>query len=361
MKVLALVTDAFGGYGGIAQYNRDFLTALSKQKEISEIYILPRICPENYDELPDKITQYRARSGRIQYSISSLFLAHKIKPDIVVCSHLYHGPLAVQIASLHSAKLTSQLHGIEVWKKLPPAQLQPLLKSDIVFCVSRDTCKRYTKQAVFPPKNGAVLHNTVGSAFKPGDVLKARKKFGLAKEIALLSVGRLDAKQGHKGQDTVIKALPNIIAANSRKVIYLIAGAGEDTARLATIAKERGVSENVRFLGKVPTNDLPDLYRSADLFVLPSKGEGFGIVYLEAMACGTQAIGLNIGGAPDALMDGELGWCVSEEQFEQTLIAALNSPSPPPSSLYDAVQTHFGIDCFEKKLERILIPHIIKN
>ena len=88
----------------------------------------------------------------------------------------------------------------------------------------------------------------------------------------------------------------------------------------------------MRFLGAVDQNCLVDAYRAADLFVMPSTGEGFGIAFLEAMACGTPALGLDVAGARDALADGELGTAVSDEDDLPAAIARLlATPKPDPA------------------------------
>jgi len=90
-------------------------------------------------------------------------------------------------------------------------------------------------------------------------------------------------------------------------VVYPIVGDGDDRPRFEALAASTGVADRIRFLGPVPPEALPDRYRMTDLFVLPSTGEGFGIAFLEAMACGTPVLGLNVAGAKDALADGDLG------------------------------------------------------
>ena len=125
----------------------------------------------------------------------------------------------------------------------------------------------------------------------------------------LLTVGRMDARERYKGHDRVIEALPQLVAAG-HDVIYVVVGEGDDVDRLKVSAVEAGVADRVRFIGAVGRETLVDAYRMADLFVMPSTGEGFGIAFLEAMACGTPALGLAIAGAADALADGELGTVV---------------------------------------------------
>ncbi len=349
LNVLALVTDAFGGYGGIAQYNRDFITALGSCDGIDRIDVLPRLAPDKLSKIPPKVFQQSPRSGRLQYSANAVAQAIASKPHIVFCGHLFHGPLALGIARLTGAHLVSQLHGTEVWKPLRGRDLHPLLASKVVLAVSRDTFARLRDQANFQPSACRVLANTVQSDFMPGDRTTARSRFGLDLQTVILSVARLDQREGYKGHDRIISALPSL-RSNGRDVVYLIAGIGDDKPRLEAVARATGVADHVWFLGKVPYEALPDLYRAADIFALPSTGEGFGIVYLEAMACGTPAIGLSVGGSPDALGDGDLGWCVPPEQFPQALAKALDSPRPDPDQLHRAVTARFGEQAFRSRV-----------
>jgi phosphatidylinositol alpha-1,6-mannosyltransferase len=94
---------------------------------------------------------------------------------------------------------------------------------------------------------------------------------------------------------------------------------------------------------------------------MPSTGEGFGIAYIEAMACGTPALGLNVGGARDALADGELGTVIAEEDDLAAAIARLLCmPKPDPDALSQAVRARFGLAAFRAEidmaLERLVLP-----
>jgi len=161
----------------------------------------------------------------------------------------------------------------------------------------------------------------------------------------LLTVGRMDAGQRYKGQDRVIAAIPYIVA-QGHDVEYLVVGEGDDRARLEALARDVGASERVRFLGAIGLQDLIETYRMADLFVMPSTGEGFGIAFLEAMASGTPAVGRNIGGARDALADGELGTLVSDAELPAALARLLAVPKPDPHALAAAVRARFGREIF---------------
>ena len=350
MRILGLVTDAFGGYGGIAKYNCDLFNALAAISSDNEIMILPRIGEDRAIEVCANLTQKRPILTRIPFAVRAVQQALRWKPDVIYCGHVYHGPLAVLLAKISGAKLVSQLHGTEVWRSLSRRHLRPLQLSNLVLCVSRDTRARYAMQGS-RCDNSFVLANTVSPAFELGDRSRARARYDVGASKVLLSVSRLDTRDGYKGHGRVIEAMPQLTDMGSTNVIYLIAGEGESRMRLEQLARQHGVAERVRFLGKVDQGDLPDLYRAADLFVLPSMGEGFGIVYLEAMACGTPALGLAIGGTADPLSDGELGILVPvDASLASAISAALARDKPDALELSQRVRERFGIDAFRKRV-----------
>lgn len=113
----------------------------------------------------------------------------------------------------------------------------------------------------------------------------------------------LHLTERYKGHDRVLEVIPSLLE-RFPNLVYVIAGDGDDRLRLEKLAKDLGVHAAVRFTGRIDNNDLPDLYRMADVFVMPSTGEGFGIVFLEAMACGVPAVGSDSDGSIDALGEG---------------------------------------------------------
>lgn len=123
---------------------------------------------------------------------------------------------------------------------------------------------------------------------------------------SILVLSRLDPR---KGIDTAIRAFAELDRPGAE---LLIAGTGRLEASLKELADELGVRADVRFLGFVPDEELPSLYSSVDLFVLPSEYEGFGIVFMEAMACGTPVVGTDVGGIPTAVDEGKTGCLVSK-------------------------------------------------
>jgi phosphatidylinositol alpha-1,6-mannosyltransferase len=347
LKLLALVSDAYGGAGGIAQYNRDLLRALDAAPAVAGIDVLPRHAKGPLGALPGKVRQLKAPAGRTAYVPTALGLARSLRPDVVFCGHINLAPLAAMAARLAGAKLVMQLHGIEAWERPSALHRRAVERADLVLCVSRYTRRRLLDWADIAAERVAVLPNTVSEAFTPGDRAAARTALGLDGKLALLSVGRLDSRERYKGQDRIIALLPQL-RAEVGDVVYLIAGDGDDTPRLRALAAQLGVEDAVRFLGQASAQTLPDLYRAADLFVLPSTGEGFGIVYLEAMACGTPALGLAAKGAVDALADGE---AVSEGDLLQAIAGKLRRPRPDPQALAGDVGGRFGASKFGGQVE----------
>jgi phosphatidylinositol alpha-1,6-mannosyltransferase len=155
----------------------------------------------------------------------------------------------------------------------------------------------------------------------------------------------LDSQDRYKGHDRVIAVLPTLVA-QGHDVAYVVVGDGYDRVRLESAALRMVGPERVRFVGEVEVLRLIKFYRMADLFVMPSTGEGFGIAFLEAMACGTRTVGLDVAGAKDALADDQLGTAVPETELAATIGRLLMEPKRDPGTLAAAVRTRFGPETF---------------
>jgi len=173
------------------------------------------------------------------------------------------------------------------------------------------------------PNRVRVLPNTINERFGPGpkpDYLLDRH--GLRGRKVLLTVSRLAATERQKGHDKVIQALP-VLTKRYPELRYVIVGEGGDRRRLECLARRLGVADNVLFLGQVDSKELAEYYRVADVFLMPSTQEGFGIVFLEAAASGLTPIGGNCDGSVDALADGAIGFTINPESSDQ-LVRAIN-------------------------------------
>jgi phosphatidylinositol alpha-1,6-mannosyltransferase len=358
MNALALVTDAFGSSGGIAQYNRDLIKALAEIPGAGRIIVLPRLGDGNGAALPLGVRQLKARGNRLSYSLAALHAAATLGPfDFVFCGHLHLSPLAAVLASGLGVPLWLQLHGCEAWDHMRRAERWSAERATLITSVSRYTRRRFLSLAGVDPACVRVLPNTVDGGFSPGvksDVLLDR--FCLRGKRVLLTVSRLDPNERRKGHDRVIKALPAIVTAVPN-VVYLIAGHGADRARLEALAQSLGVADNVVFAGQIAPDELPQLYRLADLFVMPSAQEGFGIVFLEAAASGLRAIGGNADGSIDALADGAIGTAIDPNDSEALVRAikdGLDGGGPDPSGV-----GRFRFENFADHVRDLVTGHLL--
>jgi phosphatidylinositol alpha-1,6-mannosyltransferase len=156
-----------------------------------------------------------------------------------------------------------------------------------------------------------------------------RHSLASGKDIVCLSVGRLQRRKGH---DLVIQALAALGPVRS-KIRYVIVGDGEERRNLESLVRQYGLETTVEFVGRVSAKDLPSYYAAADIFLQPNRidgvdFEGFGIVFLEAAACGLPVIAGRSGGVSEAVADGVTGLLVSgtdAAELEQALLKLLSS------------------------------------
>src|SRR5262249_12589607 len=143
MRVLALVTDAFGGHGGIAQYNRDFLSSLAACHAIGAVIVLPRASATLPGTLPSGVRQLHPVHGRVAYTLAALWAALTHRPiDVIFCGHLFMVPLAAAIAKLLRARLWVQVHGVEAWHALSMLHRRSVETAALVTTPSRYTRRR---------------------------------------------------------------------------------------------------------------------------------------------------------------------------------------------------------------------------
>ncbi|KEF07743.1 MULTISPECIES: glycosyltransferase family 4 protein [Streptomyces] len=261
------------------------------------------------------------------------------------CSSVWFGaaaPLGLMAPALRRAgarRIVATTHGHEAgWAQLP-ASRQLLRRigegTDTITYLGEYTRSRIAA-ALTPAAAGRMVQLPPGvdeKTFHPGsggDEVRAR--LGLAERPVVVCVSRLVPR---KGQDTLIEAMPRILAEVPDAVL-LIVGGGPYEKQLHALAVEKGVADSVRFTGSVPWEELPAHYGAGDVFAMPCRTrrggldvEGLGIVYLEASATGLPVVAGDSGGAPDAVLDGETGYVVpggSPTVAAERVIALLKDP-----------------------------------
>ena len=162
-----------------------------------------------------------------------------------------------------------------------------------------------------------------------------------------MTLARLPSADRYKGVDEVLEVMPALLEAEPR-IKYLVAGDGADRPRLEAKARALGLADKVVFTGMVDETEKPDLFRLADVFVMPGRREGFGFVFLEAMACGVPVVGSQVDGSREALRDGLLGALVDPADaasIRGAILAALTKPKEIPHRL-----NHFAWPAYAERV-----------
>jgi phosphatidylinositol alpha-1,6-mannosyltransferase len=226
--------------------------------------------------------------------------------NLIVAGHPNLAPVAAAARLMASRAQTMVLsHGVEVWQPLGSVRRSALVRADLVCAPSRDTARRLHEVQGVPQAKTRVLP----WALDPEFVGEAARPREITASPVILSVARLDSADAYKGVDVLIGAVARL--RDSHPGVRLeIAGDGNDRARLEELARRIGAGDSVAFLGTLEREALLDCYRRCDVFALPSGGEGFGLVFLEAMAFGKPVVGGREGGTPDVVAEGETGLLV---------------------------------------------------
>lgn len=304
------------------------------------------------------------RLRTVVFSMQLILGAIRQKPDLIISTHLNFTPVAHLLKTLLGIPYYTVAHGIEAWN-IENSQLKLALKNaDKILAVSHYTRDKLIKEQNLDPENILVLPNTFDHqrfkiAPKPDYLLQ---KYQLKSETKIiLTVARLSASEQYKGFDQIIQSLPQIIA-KIPNVHYIIVGKGDDRPRIEKLVKDLKLENYVTLAGFIPDEELCDYYNLCDLFAMPSKGEGFGIVYLEAMACGKPCLGGNQDAAIDALCGGTMGALVnpdSENEIAQAIVDVLQVSYPlpilyQPELLREKIIKIYGFHKFKERLSVIL-------
>ena len=340
MHILFLCTDAYGGHGGIALFNRDLLEAMSSWPRLEKIVMLPRhVTPASAGErIPERIEFITdSAGGKVAYARTLRRVMRAEKFDLVFCGHINLLPLACA-AGGDPLLMT---HGIDAWKPLKNAVTNRLLHR----CRAIISITAFTRDRLLRWSRYEGPTHLLPNAVRP-------ELFGIRDRVAgrktLLTVGRLVSQERYKGFDEVLEILPGL-----PDVGYIIAGDGDDRARLQEKARRLGVADRVEFTGLFAEKEKADLYNRADVYVMPSRGEGFGFVFLEAMASGLPVIGSKHDGGREALRFGELGTLVDPSNPAELRAAILDALAHGQRRIPSGL-AYFEFPRFVERMHRIL-------
>src|SRR5579862_134195 len=249
-------------------------------------------------------------------------------------------------------------HGVEVWQPLSRLRKTSLKKADLVFAPSSDTARKLNEVQNVASDKIQVLHWGLDPCFVDLAVAAERdpRPARMPNGPYILSVGRWAAAERYKGFDTLIQVMPKLSESFPNLQLVFV-GEGDDRSFLEQMAAEYRVADRTRFVSGLSRSDLAAAYRHCEVFALPSGGEGFGLVFLEAMALGKPVIGGNHGGTPDIVVDGVTGFLVShgnKKELEASLGRMLGNEGLRKrmgAAGLDRVRSKFSFARFSSNLE----------
>ena len=371
-SIVGLFTDVLPA-GGVQRAGRHVAAVAAK-------FASDRGMSARFLSLNDPQGLHTVRVGSLEFSVSG-YAGSKIQfvlaaqraggrgPKLVVALHPHLAPI-VWAMRVRDRKFRSIIftHGIEVWQPLGWPRGAALRRANLVIGPSADTVQHLiSAQHLSPgkvqrlpwgldPEFEARVAATAAPSPPPGLPRTGR---------IILTVGRWDPTERYKGADTLISALPRVLNTTPDASLVLV-GDGDDRPRLEHLARNLGVSEQTYFLHGLTPDQLFACYANCDVFALPSRGEGFGIVFLEAMACAKPTIGGAHGGIPDIVEDGVTGLLVPHgdaERLAQAIESLLNDPSRARemgARGRERVQKKFTFGEFQSRLTQI-IDAVLRN
>jgi glycosyltransferase involved in cell wall biosynthesis len=371
-KIHVWMPDVFQFKGGIQVYSAFFIQALERILPDSDRHVFLKNDAKSTDDLqfnPDTKFQF---AGQWKHSwlhtpvfAFQVFLAAlQERPNLIICGHINFSPLALQIFNLLKIPYWVIVHGIDAWDIKEASKISALKAAEKILSVSEYTSNHILIDQENSLENIHILSNTFNAS---QFIIQSKPQYLLARyqldknQHIILTVARLAGGDRYKGYDQIIQSLP-IIRQQIPNIHYLLVGKGNDRDRVEAIIDSTNVRDCVTLTGFVSDEELGDHYNLCDVFAMPSKREGFGIVYLEALACGKPTIGGNQDGAIDALCHGKLGALVDPDDIQElaeTIISILQGTYPnsliyQPQALRQAVIDTFGLEQFQKTLARYL-------
>jgi phosphatidyl-myo-inositol dimannoside synthase len=282
--------------------------------------------------------------GRNKAALLLSLLRLTPRAEFLFFGHVNLSPLGLILQSLRPRlKYWVVAHGIEVWTPLPVIRRAGLRCAHRVMAVSSFTADRMVDAQGLDRQKIFVVYPALDPSFMdaPSDVNLPPLPPG---SHMLLTVARLISSEPGKGVDSVIRILPEVLKAVP-DVFYVVIGGGDLQPGLEEMARASAARERILFVGKLRLDQLKGYYSRSDVFVMPSRQEGFGIVFAEAMAAGKPVIAGDRGGAPEVVRDGVTGFLVDPDDLDtlaRRLIQILRDETLRKK------MAEAGRECFEK-------------
>jgi phosphatidylinositol alpha-1,6-mannosyltransferase len=325
-NVVLFTLQTFSTTGGIQKMTRTLAHSLNflSQKNNWDFKLW-----SVYDSNSDLMSQYLPAKNFRGFGVNRAGFVLKTitaasKPDVVIISHINLAIIGLLIKTINPrCKIWLIAHGIEVWRPLSFFKKLSLKYYDKVICVSNFTKQQMISRHQTRPDKCVVLNNVIDPFMKlPKTFIKPAgllKRYHLTNHNhVIFTLTRLASTEQYKGHDQVIKVMSKL-KLKFPEVRYILSGQYDhkEEIRIQKLITEYKVDEQVILTGFIDESELADHFLLADLFVLPSKKEGFGIVFIEALACGLPVICGNADGSIDAICNGKLGTAVNTDDLDE--------------------------------------------
>jgi phosphatidylinositol alpha-1,6-mannosyltransferase len=314
-KSILVISPGYSGDDGIACLTRQIVGALTEIRpgSLIEVWSWAGSQWDATEALPASALVRSARNKRAP--LFTWALREALSPQkgrLAFVLHAHFAPLALPIAA-RGAYLIQFLIGIEVWKPLTLLERYSLLRARRLIAISAHTVARFKlANPSFESVDSIICH--------PGLPPVETESVGSECPNTALVVGRMSSEERYKGHDLLLDVWGAVLK-EIPEARLLVAGDGDDRARLEAKARNLGLQTSVEFMGRVHSDKLERLYRRSAFTVLPSRNEGFGFVFLEAMRHGKPVIA-GIGAGSEIVVDGYTGFVVDPDRAS-TLVAAI--------------------------------------
>lgn len=336
VRIFLVGTEFFRSRGGIQYVNRMLVHALADFGEHAPLDLEAFSLNDRPEEVggppgsTEHFTWHAYNHVRSALASGLAWRLHRARPDLLLFTHVSLLPLA-ELARMISprTRVAVLAHGAEVWRPLPSTVAHQLVRADAMVAPSEYTGRKLVENNRVDPQRLVQIPHGLGPDWTAEN---DRGKALPHSPRVLLSVARLireETFRGGKGIERVLRAMPEILR-QCPDVFYQIVGDGDDLPRLVRVAAVLGVSKQVQFLRWIDDEALRQVYASADLFVLPTTIEGFGLVFLEAMFNRLPVIAARAAAAVEVVIDGETGILVppgDDGAIAAAISSLINNPA----------------------------------
>jgi phosphatidylinositol alpha-1,6-mannosyltransferase len=332
-KILVLA-PSLKSLGGIQNYTRTLVEALQAVLESDRVRMVA--VADDAEVKADGSLGLRL-SVKVRFLFSAITAAITWSPDLMICAHVGLAPVARLVEKLTGVRFWVVLYGIEVWGDLSPVKLNALRTAQRYVAITRFTLDATVARHGLERHRELILPPTLPKRRSTSPEPEHPTSKAPTPPM-VLTVGRIAGSERYKGHDVMLDAWPAVL----RRVpdaVYWIVGGGDDRQRLESRARELGIADSVHFAGAVSAEELDACYDRCCVFAMPARteldtrvprGEGFGIVFLEAMAHGKPVVGPCVGAPVEFIRSGEHGLLVNPTdtgEVAEALIELLEDPA----------------------------------